>query len=338
MVTQAEIALKLGVSRQLVTFALAGYPQVAAKSRQRILATARRLGYKPNPFALALKRGRTGIIALWIPEQISNHYSHVARELNRLAKESGHELIISEVSDVKAERVLFQVPVDGIIAVDVPNQVADYLKTVPTRAVPVVAIGTECPAKMDSVWVDLLSGAEVVMRHLLGLGYRRIAHATFVRGDSARESRRSGYVTAMRKAGLPTEFIYYPLTREQRPIIRQLIQKYIRKHGCPEAIFCHSDDIALGIYRGLCDMNLRIPTDVALVGCDGIQDTEYLECPLTTLAQPVSKMCASGWKFLKQRLDNPKLKRQKLLFEPKLIVRGSTRCAVVPGSSKLARA
>ena len=80
MVTQAQIAEKLGISRQLVTFALAGDPQVAKESRERIQAAALETGYRPNPHARALKRQRTGIIALWIPDQISTHYTHVARE------------------------------------------------------------------------------------------------------------------------------------------------------------------------------------------------------------------------------------------------------------------
>src|SRR6478752_4387170 len=73
MVTQSQIAKKLGVSRQLVTFALSGYPHVAKESRERILAAAEEMGYRPNPHARALRRKRTGIIALWIPDQISTH-------------------------------------------------------------------------------------------------------------------------------------------------------------------------------------------------------------------------------------------------------------------------
>ena len=81
MITQAQIAAKLGVSRQLVTFALSGHPHVGQKSRELILKTADEMGYRPNPHARALKRKRTGIFALWIPDQISTHYNHVAREL-----------------------------------------------------------------------------------------------------------------------------------------------------------------------------------------------------------------------------------------------------------------
>jgi DNA-binding LacI/PurR family transcriptional regulator len=128
----------------------------------------------------------------------------------------------------------------------------------------------------------------------------------------------------MTAAGLTPEYFHYPLSEEQRPIVRQSIQEYIRERGCPEAFFCHSDDVAIGIYRGLCDLGLKVPGNVALAGCDGIQDTEYLESPLTTLVQPVEAMCATAWEFLSQRLLRPGLERQQAVLLPTLAVRASS--------------
>lgn len=327
MVTQEQIARKLGVSRQLVTLALGGYPQVSKESRERILAAARKMGYRPNPHARALRRQRTGIIALWIPDQISTHYTQVARELGRLAKQARHELIVSEVGAADARQVLSHVPVDAICAVDAPRAVQRKLEAWKPEPVPVVSIGAYCSGKTDSVRVDLLAGTREAMRHLLGSGFRRIAHATFVRRSAPHEDRRAGYVAAMRQAGLKTEFIYYPLSEQQRPITRRLIRDYIRDHGRPEAIFCHSDDAALGIYRGLCDLGVRVPDEVALVGCDGIEDTEYLDCPLTTLVQPVASMCATAWQFLQQRLEHPSLAPQHAVLKSTLAIRESSRRA-----------
>jgi len=325
MVTQEQIARKLGVSRQLVTFALAGYPQVAEESRERILTAAKKMGYRPNPHARALRRQRTGIIALWIPDQISTHYSHVARELGRLVKQARHELIITEVGAAEAKQILSHVPVDAICAVDASPSVLAELEALKAKSIPVVSVGTYCSQKTDSVQVDLLSGTMEAMEHLIQSGFRRIAHATFVRKSAAHESRRDGYVRAMRKAGLKTEFIYYPLTERQRPITRKLIQDYIRVHGRPEAIFCHSDDAALGIYRGLCDLGIRVPAEVALVGCDGIEDTEYIECPITTLVQPVTSMCKMVWQFLQNRLEQPLIPPQHAVLKPTLARRESSR-------------
>jgi LacI family transcriptional regulator len=324
MVTQAQIARKLGVSRQLVTFALSDYPQISQESRKRILAAAHEMGYRPNPYARALRKGRSGIIGLWIPDQISTHYTHVARELNRLVKSTRHELIVSEVSIAEEQQMLSHVPMDGIFVVDAPDQADIYRKLPAAQKVPIISIGADCCENTDAVQVDLFAGTLEAMKHLISSGFRRIAHATFIREDSLSASRRLGYVKAMRKAKLKPEFIYYPLTEQQRPIARQLIQDYVREQGCPDAIFCHSDDVALGIYRGLYDMKLRVPEDVVLVGCDGIQDTEYLECPLTTLVQPVAAMCATAWQFLTKRMDHAAMKLQKTKLKPKLVIRHSS--------------
>ncbi|HEX3100208.1 MAG TPA: LacI family DNA-binding transcriptional regulator, partial [Pyrinomonadaceae bacterium] len=147
MVTQEQIARRLGISRQLVTFALSGYPQVSPESRERILTAAKKMGYRPNPHARALKRGRTGIIALWVPDQISSHYTHVVQELNRLVKQKRYELIISEVGNGIAGQILSHVPVDGVIAVDAPDAVREHLQSDAARNIPVISIGANCFSK-----------------------------------------------------------------------------------------------------------------------------------------------------------------------------------------------
>lgn len=324
MVTQAQIAKKLGVSRQLVTFALAGYPNVAQESRDRILAAALEMGYRPNPHARALRMKRTGIIALWIPDQISTHYTHVARVLGRLVKQAGLELIIAEVGGSDMTQVWSNVPVDAIVAVDASAPVLREIESLAKKSIPVVSVGTTFSEKVDHVQVDFATGTKEAMAHLIDSGYRRIAHATFVRKDVPEASRRRGYVEAMREAGLKTEFIYYPLSERQRPITRQLIQDYVREKGVPEAIFCQSDDVALGIYRGLCEVKVGVPGQVALIGCDGIEDTEYLERQLTTLVQPVAEMCSTAWQFLQNRLENASTPLQRILMEPRLVIRESS--------------
>ena len=324
MVTQEQIADKLGISRQLVTLALGGYPQVSEKSRKRIFAAASKLGYCPNPHARALKQRRTGIIALWIPDQISSHYIHVARELNRLLKREHFELIVSEVGSRGARQIASNVPMDGVFIVDAPDAARLHLESPVGGGIPAIYIGAERCEKMDFVRVDLRSGAMEAMQHLIDSGFARIAHATFVQKNHPAESRRHAYVQAMRHARLKPEFLYYPLTEQQRPMVRSLVRDYVQKKGCPDAIFCHSDDVALGIYRGLCDLNLNIPESAALVGCDGIQDCEYLETPLTTIVQPVAEMCAVAWDFLRRRLESREIKRQGTVLKPKLVIRESS--------------
>ena len=319
MITQKDIAQKLGVSRQLVTLALRGYPQVSQESRDRIVAAAKALGYRPNPHALALKTGRTGVVALWIPDLISTHFLGLARVMNRLVKQNRQELLISEVGGFEAETVLEPFPVDAVFVVDSPG-----LARMHSNRVPVISLGVRCYEPGDHVRIDLLAGAMDAVEHLVACGFQRILHLTPERTDAPHASRRNGYSTVMRKAGLTPEFLYYDVTDQQRPAARRLIQEYIRTHGRPEAIFCHSDDIMIGVYRGLCDLGLRVPADVALVGCDGIQDVEYMDVPLTTITLPVEKMCITAWQFFEQRTARPNRKPQRAVLKPQLSVRAST--------------
>ncbi|MGN6643891.1 MAG: LacI family DNA-binding transcriptional regulator, partial [Verrucomicrobiota bacterium] len=229
-----------------------------------------------------------------------------------------------EVGVAEVELVLSHVPVDGVIAVDAQDQIEAYRQTPAAGSIPIVSMGVNGSDKIDSVHVDLRAGTARLMRHLLDSGRRRIAHATFIQKGRLQSDRKLAYQAAMREAGLKPEFIYYPLSDQLRPVSRRLIQEYIQTHGCPEAIFCHSDDAALGIYRGLCDLKLRVPQDVLLAGCDGIEDVEYLENPLTTLVQPVGEMCETAWRFLMNRLDQPAMKRQSIILKSELAVREST--------------
>jgi LacI family transcriptional regulator len=324
MVTQRQIARKLGVSRQLVTFALAGHPHVSEKSRKRITAAAKKMGYRPNVFARGLKGATTGIVSLWIPNQISSYYSNVARQLGRLVKEAGQELIISEIGSNTSRQILSHVPVDGRFVVDVPDESRLYRQIDGPRPVPAISMGAHCYDKIDFVQIDLLAGTRQVMRHLIESGRRRIAHATFVTEDSIQSSRRLGYQEAMREAGLREEYIYYPLAEDQRPAIRRAAQDYVREKGCPDAIFCHSDDAAIAFYCGLRDLKIRVPEDVALAGCDGIPDTEYLECPITTIVQPVAAMCATAWEFMSRRLQCGEIEQQHAILQPAVVLRCSS--------------
>ena len=150
------------------------------------------MGYRPNPHARALKSQKTGIIALWIPDQISSHYTHVARQLSRLLKSTGHELTISEVGVSDMEHIWSHVPVDGIIAVDPSKAVQSELAALAKKSVPLVSIGTYCGSGTDHVQVDFETGTAEIMAHLIDCGFRRIAHATSVRKNLTKRSRYAG--------------------------------------------------------------------------------------------------------------------------------------------------
>src|SRR5690606_29158862 len=120
----------------------------------------------------------------------------------------------------------------------------------------------------------------------------------------------------------PTEYI--PLSTNTRAAARAELKSYLEANGCPDSILCFNDDVAIGIYRALCEQGIKVPQQVALIGCDGIDDTEYLECPITTIVQPVEEMCRMAWQMLESRIANPRQPFQQKVLLPELVVREST--------------
>jgi len=193
--------------------------------------------------------------------------------------------------------------------------------------VPVVCTGAyNLLEGTDRVQIDLRPGATAAMEHLLGSGRRRIAYLTDDLPNRGGDARHTAYVAGMQGAGRPREFV--ATENDSRVCARETVRAYIQAHGCPEALFCHNDDLAIGAYRGLCDLGFKVPQDCALVGCDGIEDTEYLEVPITTIVQPLAEMCSRAWEYLERRIREPDAPVQITVLEPKLVIRESTANAV----------
>jgi len=202
-----------------------------------------------------------------------------------------------------AEKNLVSPPsVDGIICYEAaPALMAMFSNSLPTH-VPIVTAGAyNLLPGVDRVETELMEGSLQAMRHLIGQGKKRIAHlADDLRRD--KDARYVAYAQTMTEAGLPLEFLETPSGRAGP---RALIRDYVRDRGAPEAIFCHNDDIAIGVYRGLRDLGIRIPQDVAIVGCDGLEDTEFLDVPISTIVQPLDKVLELSCEYLLARIQNP---------------------------------
>jgi LacI family transcriptional regulator len=127
----------------------------------------------------------------------------------------------------------------------------------------------------------------------------------------------------MAEAGKQVEYIITP--DEHRRSVASPLTDYIERHGCPDGLFCFNDDMAIGAYRTLKDLGRRIPDDVALVGCDGIDDLKYLDPRVSTIVQPLEHMCMIAWTFLERRIKNNALPLQHITVQPKLEIRESSQ-------------
>lgn len=325
--TLKDVAEAAGASAATASYVLSGSPKaISLETRERVLRAARDLGYQPNLAARTLAARHSHTVALWIANAHAPFFAQVIRHFQQQAREGGYELIIREMagdpSRARQSSGLSGWPVDGILTFQGAAYVHAFLEANPSPTVPFVSVGAYHEDCSDFVAIDLYAGARDAVRHLLTRARARVALLVPEGGSAAGEARRDAYHSVMAEAGLAAEII--PVPTKQRADVRQALRDYVGRRGCPEGIFCYNDDMALGAYRGLCDLGLRVPEQVALVGCDGIEDTEYLEKPLSTIVQPVEEMCRLGWQFLENRMRDLALPPQRATVTPRLVVRDSS--------------
>ncbi|MBM3496306.1 MAG: LacI family transcriptional regulator, partial [Armatimonadetes bacterium] len=189
---------------------------------------------------------------------------------------------------------------------------------------PMVGLGALCLDTVDHVRIDLRLGSTEAVRHLVASRPGRIVGWLFHKDDQ----RTSAYETVMADAGRQPELVL--IGDETRSNNRAMASSYVTERGCPDAFFCQNDDVAIAVYRGVLDAGFRVPEDVAIVGCDGIEDGEYLATPLSTVVHPVEEMCRIAWEFLTNRLNDPTHPPQSAELPAHLVIRsssGSSACA-----------
>lgn len=329
-VTLRDIARRLDVSHATVSRALNAAPDafISDRTRERVRKTAQEMGYRPNQSARSLATGRTGLFALWLwTERMQGAYhATVAQLLHEAARNGGRQLLIDPLSrtpdDGIPEVAFDRWHVDGIVAWESGPAIEALLQGGAPSPVPIVSVGSfHLLAGVDRVEIDLRKGVEDALDHLLAGGRRRIVYVADDMRSRPDDLRYRTYVERVTAAGFAPEFLDVQPTRRAA---RTAMREFIERQGVPDALFCHNDDLAIGAYRGLCDLGVRVPDDVAIVGCDGVENGEYLEVPITTVAQPVSEACELACRFLERRVEDPSLALQSAVLEATLVVREST--------------
>ena len=334
--TLEDIARKLGVSTATVSRALhlERSPNVGDEMRLKVQKMAREVGYQPNLVGRSLVKGRSHTVSYWTLDAFSPYYVGVARAICEEAENRRYNVIINSSLDPANALEPFGAgagtgnPIasnfDGIIACDVSYERNDFAQSLRSLNIPFVGIGMNFAPRWDYVAMDFDSVGRLAVAHLLEQGCRRIAHVTA--STAGRDLRAVAYSEMMKEAGLPTNFIHieHPHRKEARSRMTEYIQeRRALKEPLPDALFCINDETAIGCYRALCDFGIAVPDQILIVGCDGIEETEYHSCPLSTVVLPVEQMCALAWDFLEERIKNPQTPPQQVTIQPRLVVRQS---------------
>lgn len=345
--TLKEIAAELGVAPSTVSNAYNRPDQLSEALRERVLETARRLGYPgPDPLARGLRRGRTGVLGVLYADRLSYAFADPAAVMflegvSAAAEEAGLGLLLvpSPPRGARDPKSVGEAVVDGFVIYCMPED--DPLVTAALdRRLPVVFVDQPRQGSVPSVGIDDEGAARVSAEYLLSLGHWRFGVVSFeLSGDPAgglvdasrqesatfwpSRSRLRGYTTALDGAGLsPSELPVYECLENTREEGRKAAEALLTT-GRPTALLAMSDQLAIGAIEAARRMGLTVPGDVSVIGFDDVPPARLAKPPLTTVRQPHVEKGRRAGRLLVEQLEGEGSAGTEIL-PTRLVVRGST--------------
>ncbi|GAA4359833.1 LacI family DNA-binding transcriptional regulator [Microbacterium rhizosphaerae] len=290
--TLHDVARVAGVSIKTVSNVINDYPHVRPLTRAKVQAAIAELDYRPNLSARGLRSGRTGVIGLTVPKLRENYFAELADAVIQAAQERGlgvvvdqtNELRETEIQAITGGRLRF---IDGLLFSPVSlGQDDAHLLDVDF---PLVLLGERIfDGPTDHVTMHNTSSAEAAVEHLLGIGRRRIAAvgATSERPEAASSAnlRLQGYRRALERAGIPFD-----------PQLVRRADKWTRQAGATatrallsdgvefDAVFALNDTLGLGVLRALGEAGVHVPDDVAVIGFDNVEESQFSVPSMSTV-------------------------------------------------------
>lgn len=288
--TLHDVARLAGVSIKTVSNVINGHPHVRPATRETVQRAVAELGYTPNLTARNLRSGRTGAIALAVPDLALSYFAELAGMVIAQAEERGVVVLVEQTGgEPGRERELLRSPrlglTDGLILSPLGLDAADLAAR--PAAYPTVLLGERVfDVPLDHVTMRNAEAAEAATAHLLTAGRRRIAVLGAQDGDAdgAAGLRLQGHRTALDAAGVGFDPELVVATRfwdrsGGADAVRDLVARGVRF----DAVFGLNDTLALGAIRALQEAGLRVPHDVAVIGFDDLDEARYSIPSLTTI-------------------------------------------------------
>ena len=331
-----DVARVAGVSTATVSRALSNPELLTEATRETVIAAIQSTGYRVNQAARNLRKRQAGAVLVLVPNLGNPFFSEILAGISRGFDLNGPSVLITDSSErhETGERLVeyfLDSRIDGMISLDgslTPEDLAEFDRAGVAERV-VFCCEWVHGMSLPSVRSDNLEGARLAIRHLYDLGHRKIAHVTGPQGNVLTRMRREGVLAERQRLDLParSEWIIrgdFSL-RSGAEAAHQILAMTDR----PTAVFCASDEVALGLISTMQQAGVRVPEDLSVVGFDDIAISEFAIPPLTTIRQDRHKLGRSAARLLQSMLDQPQGKGPVPmgfveLVGVELIVRGST--------------
>ncbi|VVO13003.1 LacI family DNA-binding transcriptional regulator [Pseudomonas fluorescens] len=328
MATIKDVAALAGISYTTVSHVVNKTRPVSEEVRIKVEAAIKSLDYVPSAVARSLKAKTTATIGLLVPNSLNPYFAELARGIEDYCERNGYCVILCNSDDNPDKqrsylRVLLEKRIDGLIVASAGGDagLAAGLAAVRTPMV-IVDRGLE-GIDADMVRIDHEYGAYLATRHLLDLGHRDIACIGGPAHTSVAQMRLAGYCRALKEAGV------------QVPRERMLESDFTSTGGYsaaarlleknpPSAIFAGNDMIGIGVLRAAAERNIRVPSELSVIGFDDIQMSRYVYPALTTVGQSILELGEMAAQVLLRRIASPQLATDQRIVTPSIVLREST--------------
>jgi DNA-binding LacI/PurR family transcriptional regulator len=325
--TMADIAARVGVSRQLVSIVLRDAPGASEATRVRVRRAAQELGYRPHLGARALRRTQARLIGVaFAPSHASE--LDIVESIYPAAAARGHDVVLSALTHTRTTRQA----VDQLLGyrcsavIVIGSQLSGpHMRALARHArVPVVAVGRdERNAAYDVVRSAGDQGIATVVEHLVALGHDRV---TFVHCPSMPLAalRLAGYLRAVSEAGCAADLLEVRSRHHTQEAGAMAGRRLIRRRSLPTAVVTGNDEQALGLLQVLARAGVGVPGDVSVTGFGDLRFASSSAVDLTTSRVDPGQMGTAAVAAAVRRLEDPGLRPELRVVRPTLVVRGST--------------
>jgi LacI family transcriptional regulator len=327
-----DIARDLGVSVVTVSKVLRGNADIGEETRKRVLKRMKELNYRPNMMARGLASGRTYTVGLVVPDLVHPFFGEFAKALGGVLRTSSRALILaSSEEDPEIERqeirTLLSRGVDVLMIASCQSNLRNFYELGDDRT-PYVLFDRNFPhLAANFVGSDDVGVGEMATKHLIDLGRKRIAH---IGGQNSSPSfdRLRGYRNALLAAGLPTPDSLV-ISRERveesgDSVGYQTMQTLLQLRPRPDAVFCYNDLTAVGAIQATLAAGLRVPEDIAFIGCGNLRYANYLRVPLSSVDHNTGELGRVAGKFAMELSENPGQDPRTVLVTSTVVARASS--------------
>ena len=328
MPTIIDVAAMAGVSTATVSRVLSQPQRVAEQTRLRVLQVVQSLGYSPNVAARTLRTLRAAKILLTVPDISNPFFASIIRGAEESARDAGYAIVVGdtrhdpEVEDQYAD-MLSRREVDGLIFLG--HRLPDSLKPLLAAQGAAAPIVNGCEYSPDigvpSVHIDNAAASIDAVEHLIALGHRDIGVIAGPAISPISRDRLAGAMTAADRHGLRQRLLVRAGDYSAQSAFEQagaLIARNVT------AIFCFSDEMAMGAISAIAQAGLSCPQDISVIGFDDLPLARFFQPALTTIAQPKAMIGRRAVDLLVDILRDVESPVRQVTLRHELVVRGST--------------